>query len=188
MKKNNQEQKNTKDYDISKISPNKVGNPNLNSKSRSKAKKEDISDSLSNKDQDKEELLSFSSEDTETKMNRLIDTKKKGEDIKNIKIDKIKELDSVNKLLKKTIQKKQSKNYSKQVSSNHIQSVNKVGSSSHNINIVKVTEEENDKKVEEKKQKNNFSKQIDEKNFRKVKSKKKKLEFLKERQTNENFR
>ena len=182
MKKNNQGQKNTNNYNMSNISPIKVGNPNLNSKSRSKAKKEDISDTFSNKDQDKEELLSFSSEDIDTKMNQLLDIKKKGEDIKNIKTDKKKEIESVNKLLKKTIQKKPSKNYSKQASSNHIQSLNKVNKSTFNKKEAKVDQEENDKKVEEKKIKNNFQKKIDEKNLRKVKSKKKKLELLKQRQ------
>ena len=182
MKKNNKGQKNTNNYNISEISPIKVGNENLNSKSRANAKKEDISDSFSNKDQDKEELLSFSSEDLETKMNRLLDTKKKGGDIKNMKTDKKKEPDSVNRLHKKTIQKKQTKNYSKQISSNHIQNLNKVDPSTHNINEVIIAEEEKDKKVEEKKLKNNFPKKIDEKNLRKVKLKKKKLELLKQRQ------
>ena len=182
MKNNNQEQKNTTNYNISNISPIKVGNQNLNSKSRSKAKKDEISDSLSNKDLDKEELLSFSSEDIETKVNRLLDIKKKGGDYKNIKSDKKKELDSVNKLLKKTFQKKPTKSYSKQISSNHIQSINKVDPSTHNINESKVDEEEKDKKLEEKKTKNNFPKKIDEKNLRKVKLKKKKLELFKKRQ------
>ena len=179
MKKNNKGQKNTSNYNISNISPIKVGNENLNSKSRTNAKKEDISDSFSNKDQDKEELLSFSSEDLETKMIRLLDIKKKGGDIKKIKTDKKKEPDSVNKLHKKTIQKKQTKNYSKQISSNHIQNLNKVEPS---INEVIIDEEEKDKKIEEKKLTNNFPKKIDEKNLRKVKLKKKKLELLKQRQ------
>ena len=179
MKKNNKGQKNTNNYNISNISPIKVGNENLNSKSRSNAKKEDITDSFSNKDQDKEELLSFSSEDLETKMIRLLDIKKKGGDIKNIKTDKKKEPDSVNKLHKKTIQKKQTKNYSKQISSNHIQNLNKVEPS---INEVIIDEEEKDKKIEEKKLTNNFPKKIDEKNLRKVKLKKKNLELLKQRQ------
>ena len=175
MKKNNQGQQKTNNYNISNISPIKVGNPNLNSKSRSKAKKGDIIDSFSSKDQDKEELLSFSSEDIETKMNKLLDIKKKGGDIKNTKTDKKKELDSANKLLKKTFQKKPTKNYSKQVSSNLIQSSSKA-------NEAKVAEEEKDKKAEEKKHINNFPKKIDEKNLRKVKLKKKKLELLKQRQ------
>ena len=100
---------------ISDIPPIKEGASisNSNTKSLFKFKKEEDdleSDLYSNKNEDKDDLLSLSSEDIDAKMNRLINIKKKSNRKKNSISESKKELDSVNKLLRASMQKKTLKN------------------------------------------------------------------------------
>ena len=161
---------------ISDIPPIKEGASisNSNTKSIFKFKKEEDdleSDLYSNKNEDKDDLLSLSSEDIDAKINRLINIKKKSNSRrKNSIVESKKELDSVNKLLRTSMQKKNTKKFMQPIIS-----PNSVISNQNNITNV------GNNRREETKEKTNEEKIIYEKNIKKIESKTKKLELLKRR-------
>ena len=169
MKNNFQNQNNISNYNILDISPIKEGD----SKSHLKRKKDDDSDTFSNRDkeQDKEDLLSFSSEDIETQMNRLLEIKKKEKEHKKTQHEAKKDINHVNKFLRNSIQKKTTKQFLRMPIINP--------EKNDNINKNNFIEEEKDKNVEKKRV---VDKEKEEKNLRKIESKKKRLELLKRRQ------
>ena len=159
---------------ISDIPPIKEGTSisNSNTKSIFKFKKdeEDLeSDLYSNKNEEDKEL-SLSSEDIDAKMNRLLNIKKKTINRKGTKTGTKKELESVNKLLRASMQKKNTKKFAQSpITSNMINN-----NQNNIINIGNI-------RREEKKEKTNEEKKIDEKNIKKIELKTKKLELLKRR-------
>ena len=142
---------------ISDIAPIKDG-----TKSIFKFRREDDDSSLYS---NKEDLLSLSSEDLETKMNKLIDIKKKTNNGTKPTVNSKKELNTVNKFLRTSIQKKTTKKF-----------LNPIIPTS----VVNTFNNENNRR-EETKDKTNEEKKTDEKNIKKIKSKTKKLELLKRR-------
>ena len=164
MKKNKENRKIKNDI-ISNISPIKEGPSNSNTKSILKFGKDD--ELISN--EDKDDLLSLSSEDIESKMNRLINIKKKAR--KPTKESK-KQLETVNKYLRTSMQKKTTKFLNPPLGDSVENNI------TTNINIKK----KNEIKTEIKKEKSGEEKKIDDKrNIRKIQSKTKKLELLKRR-------
>ena len=157
---------------LSSISPIKEGS-NSNTKSILKFRKDGDSDiNSSSKYEEKEDLLSLSSEDIDTKMNRLINIKKKTNNGKKPANESKKELHSVNKFLRTGMQKKSTRQYQKPpISIKYMNNANVT----NNINLI------NTNQGEESKDKTNEEKKIDEKNVRKIQSKTRKLEFLKKR-------
>ena len=149
---------------ISDITPIKDGTSisNSNTKSIFKFRREDDDSSLYS---NKEDLLSLSSEDIETKMNKLIDIKKKTNNGTKPTVNSKKELNTVNKFLRTSIQKKTTKKF-----------LNPIIPTS----VVNTFNNENNRR-EETKDKTNEEKKTDEKNIKKIKSKTKKLELLKRR-------
>jgi len=187
---------NKNNYNISNISPIKLGESKLNNKSNSKGKKDEFSGSFSNKGKDKNGLLSFSSEDIDKTEKSLLDIHKKGINAENEKVKKVSKRESdVNNILKKSIKKKISKNYENKSSVASI-GKNNINFKTNIINNVNPIEEEKEKKVEEKKEelqnleenkvnegvKNQREKKMNENNLRKIQSKKKRLELMKQRQ------
>ena len=153
---------------LSNISPIKDGSIS-NTKSILKFRRDGDSDISSSKYEDKEDLLSLSSEDIDTKMNRLINIKKKTNKEKKPNHESKKELHSVNKFLRIGMQKKSTRKLQKsQVSLNNANVTN-------NLNLINVN------KNEESKDKTNEEKKVNDKNIRKIQSKTKKLELLKKR-------
>ena len=149
---------------ISDITPIKDGTSisNSNTKSIFKFRREDDDSSLYS---NKEDLLSLSSEDIETKMNKLIDIKKKTNNGTKPTVNSKEELNTVNKFLRTSIQKKTTKKF-----------LNPIMPTS----VANTFNNENNKR-EETKDKTNEEKKLDEKNIKKIKSKTKKLELLKRR-------
>ena len=94
---------------LSNISPIKEGLSHSNSKSIFKFGKEEDLYSNNNEEEDKDDLLSLSSEDIETKMNRLISIKKRNNNVKKSRKESKKEIESVNKFLRTSMQKKNNK-------------------------------------------------------------------------------
>ena len=178
-------------YNISNISPIKLGESKFNNKSNSKGKKDDYSDSFSNKGKDKNGILSFSSEDVDKTEKSLIDIHKKENDAENPKKIKKRESD-VTQILQKSIKKKISKNYENKISGANM-GKNIIYSKTNNINNENPIEEKKEKEIEENKdefpkneeRKDNErgEKKLNVKNLRKIQSKKKMLELLKQRQS-----
>ena len=151
---------------LSNISPIKEGPSHSNSKSIFKFGRDDDLYSNNNDDEeDKDDLLSLSSEDIETKMNRLINIKKRNNNVRKSRKESKKEMESVNKFLRTSMQKKTTKFLQSPINA-------------ANININKINEESKNR-PEKKKEKNLEEKKMDENNIRKIQSKTKKLEFLK---------
>jgi len=185
MKKNIGIDKKISQDNLSNISPIKESESKLNTKSNLKFQKDEDSEIYSNKFDDKEDLLSLSSEDIDAKMNRLINIKKQNNNLKNPKIESKKDIKTVNKFLRTSMQKKTTKKYLRSpisISSTVINNIindnktNNINTYSNNINDIninnnnKIYEEEKDKKVNEK---------INEKNIRRIQSKTKRLQLLK---------
>ena len=142
---------------ISDITPIKDG-----TKSIFKFRREDDDSGLYS---NKEDLLSLSSDDIETKINKLIDIKKKTNNGTKPTVNSKKELNTVNKFLRTSIQKKTTKKFLSPIIP---------------TSVVNTFNNENNRR-EETKDKTNEEKKIDEKNIKKIKSKTKKLELLKRR-------
>ncbi len=92
-------------YNISNISPIKLGDSKFNNKLNINEKKDDNSGYFQNKEKDKIGLLSFSSEDQDNQGNLVVEIQKKEKNGKNIKK---KELD-VNQTLQKSMKKNSKK-------------------------------------------------------------------------------
>ena len=169
MKEDKPTDKKITNDNLSNISPIKEGLSNSNTKSIFKFKRDedDDSDIYSDKFEDKEDLLSISSEDLETKMNRLINLKKRKEKRKKTRNESKKEMENVNKYLRTSMQKKTTKKFSKPLISSSFSNLNNLN---NNISTKKLEE---NKKVGDK--------TLNEKNIRKIESKTKKLELLKRR-------
>ncbi len=183
MKKNIGIDKKISQDNLSNISPIKESESKLNTKSNLKFQKDEDSEIYSNKFDDKEDLLSLSSEDIDAKMNRLINIKKQNNNLKNPKIESKKDIKTVNKFLRTSMQKKTTKKYLRSpisISSTVINNIindnktNNINTYNNNINDININnniyEEEKDKKVDEK---------INEKNIRRIQSKTKRLQLLK---------
>ena len=100
MKEDKPTDKKITNDNLSNISPIKEGLSNSNTKSIFKFKRDedDDSDIYSDKFEDKEDLLSISSEDLETKMNRIINLKKRKEKRKKTRNESKKEKKKEKKL------------------------------------------------------------------------------------------
>ena len=145
---------------LSNISPIKEGPSHSNSKSIFKFGRDDDLYSNNNDDEeDKDDLLSLSSEDIETKMNRLINIKKRNNNVRKSRKESKKEMESVNKFLRTSMQKKTTKFLQSPINA-------------ANININKINEESKNR-PEEKKEKNLEEKKMDENNIRKFNLKQK---------------
>ena len=184
MKKNIGIDKKISQDNLSNISPIKESESKLNTKSNLKFQKDEDSEIYSNKFEDKEDLLSLSSEDIDAKMNRLINIKKQNNNLKNPKNESKKDIKTVNKFLRTSMQKKTTKKFSRppiSISStviNNIINDNKTNNINNNNNINDININKNVKKYEEEKDKK-VNEKINEKNIRKIQSKTKKLQLLK---------
>ena len=185
---------NKSNYNISNISPIKLGESKFNNKSNSKGKKDDYSGSFSNNAKDKNGVLSFSSEDVDKTEKSLIDIHKKEIAIENAKKVKKRESD-INIFFKNSIKSKITKNYESKPSFASI-GKNNINIKTNDINKENTIEEEKGQKIEEnmdeaqiieekkvnERDKKQGERKIDEKNLRKIQSKKKRLELLMQRQ------
>ena len=186
MKKNQDIETKISEDDLSNISPIKDYDQHLNTKTNLLSKKDEESEIYSKKYEDKDDLLSLSSEDIDTKMNRLIKIAKEKNKKKRESKDDIKGVNNILRTSKQKPTRKLSRtpiSFPNQIANNinNISNENRLssfginnnGSINSNIYVkgsLKILEENKDRKANEK---------INESYIRKIQSKAKKLELLK---------